>query len=133
MQPDREEMFRRSAGTFYCVFGHPNFWPKTEIESEQDRIRCERDSLKRKVARKDEEIARQRILICEAEEAMAAERRRVSAAKGQITKIKKRSAEGRCPCCNHVFVDLLSHMKSKHSDYEAQPIDFDEKPEEVTA
>ena len=81
---------------------------------------------------KDGEIARQRRLVRERQKKRQHAERRVSAAKGQITKIKKRSAEGRCPCCNHVFVDLLSHMKSKHTDYENEPVSFDEA-EEATA
>ncbi len=112
-------MLRRSGKTFYCMWGHPQYYLKTPVETELDRIRRERDRLKQDAARLEADVAYQR-------REREASDRRVSAAKGQITKLKKRSAEGRCPCCNHVFVDLLSHMKSKHAEYEAEPIELEE-------
>lgn len=39
------------------------------------------------------------------------------AAKGQLTKAKKRIANGVCPCCNRSFADLHEHMACKHPDY----------------
>jgi hypothetical protein len=119
---EQQDMLRRSHVTFYCIWGHPQSY--TKGPSEEDKLRRERDRLKQEAARLHQRIDEERAEREHAE-------RRISAAKGQITKIKKRSAEGRCPCCNHVFVDLLSHMKSKHADYEAEPIDFDVKPEEA--
>jgi hypothetical protein len=113
---DREEMLRRSHQSFYCLWGHGQVF--AEGESEESRLRRERDRLKQEEARLLQEIATERENLQRAE-------RRVSAAKGQITKLKKRSAEGRCPCCNRVFVNLLSHMNSKHADYQAEEIDLD--------
>lgn len=36
------------------------------------------------------------------------------AAKGQVTKLRKRAAAGVCPCCNRSFENLRRHMESKH-------------------
>ena len=108
--------YRRTHFTFYCLQGHPQSY--TRQPSREDLLRRERDRLKQDAARLEQEIRIQREHREHAE-------RRVSAAKGRITKLKKRSAEGRCPCCNRVFVDLLSHMKSKHVEYENEPIDLD--------
>jgi hypothetical protein len=38
----------------------------------------------------------------------------VRAARGQLTKFKKRVGRGVCPCCNRHFKDLARHMESKH-------------------
>ncbi len=46
-------------------------------------------------------------------------RRSASAYKGQLTKAKKRAANGVCPCCSRTFSDLARHMKSKHPDFGA--------------
>jgi hypothetical protein len=107
---------RRSNHTFHCPWGHENYYPKGQSES--DKLRLERDRLKQEQARLHQRITEER-------ELREASERRVSAAKGRITRLKNRAATGHCPCCNRVFVDLLSHMKSKHADYEAQPIDLD--------
>ena len=37
--------------------------------------------------------------------------------KGQVTRIKKRVANGVCPCCNRTFKDLAAHMSTQHPDY----------------
>lgn len=47
----------------------------------------------------------------------AALERRVSAKTGVITKLKKRSAQGACPCCTKLFTDLAAHMKDAHPGY----------------
>lgn len=106
----------RSQTSFCCPWGHNNYFPAGETES--DSLRRERDRLKQDAARlndwlKSEKDARQRA------------ERRVSAAKGRISRMKNRTAEGRCPCCARVFVDLRSHMKSKHDGYVAEEIDLD--------
>ena len=123
MPSDAQELLRRNHQTFYCLWGHPQHY--SEGESDETKLRRERDRLKQDAARLQQRIDEERL-------SREAAERRVSAAKGQITKLKKRSAEGQCPCCNRVFVDLLSHMKSKHAEYEAEPIDLDGVAEEST-
>lgn len=43
--------------------------------------------------------------------------RKLSAAKGQMTKLKKRAAAGVCPCCNRTFHNLARHMETKHPEH----------------
>lgn len=43
--------------------------------------------------------------------------RRAAAARGQVTKIKRRVSKGVCPCCSRTFVDLARHMAGQHPDY----------------
>lgn len=94
---------------FYCAYGHRQHYPKTATEREADKLR-------RKAERAEQESARLR------EERDAAERR-VSAAKGQITKLKKRAKAGMCPCCNRHFTNLERHMATKHADMDpAEPL-----------
>lgn len=40
--------------------------------------------------------------------------------KGQLALVKKRLANGICPCCNRYFVELHRHMTTKHSDFLAE-------------
>jgi hypothetical protein len=51
------------------------------------------------------------------EDEAAAARRREIAAKGQLTKHRKRSAAGTCPCCNRTFANMGRHMKTKHPEF----------------
>lgn len=96
--------------SFYCPYGHPNHYPKGETE--EQKLRRERDRLFQRLAQKDDEITRQRELREAAE-------RRTAAARGQVTKIKNRVGHGVCPCCNRTFENLARHMASKHADYAA--------------
>lgn len=36
---------------------------------------------------------------------------------GNYTRMRKRVANGICPCCNRTFQNLLNHMKTKHPDF----------------
>lgn len=94
---------------FYCPNGHKRHFS----ESEADRLRRERDQLKQRIAQRDDEIQRQRDLREAAE-------RRVSAARGQITKIKNRVGHGVCPCCTRSFQNLARHMASEHPTFSAE-------------
>jgi DNA-binding transcriptional LysR family regulator len=54
-------------------------------------------------------------LTHERDQREAAERR-VSAARGQVTKLKNRIHAGVCPHCKRTFQDVARHMKSKHAE-----------------
>lgn len=110
-QQERKE----NGKTWFCPNGHSRVYR----ESDADALRRERDQLVQRIAQKDDEIRHQREMRDAAE-------RRVSAAKGQITRLKKRAANGVCPCCNRSFADLHKHMQTKHAGYIAEPVDLDE-------
>jgi hypothetical protein len=73
--------------TFYCPAGHSNYYPKGETEA--DKLRRERDRLAQNAAYLEERI---KSLADQRDHA----ERRVSAVKGQVTKLKKRAAAGVC-------------------------------------
>lgn len=104
---------RASGHTFHCPFGHQ--WVFSEKPSEADLLRKERDRLKQNAAYLESEAQRLR-------EARDAAERRASAARGQVTKLKKRAANGVCPCCNRTFVDLQRHMATKHAGFLAEEV-----------
>lgn len=72
-------------------------------ESAADRLRRENERLMQRQAQLRDEIKE--------------EQHRAAGFKGQITKMKKRSAAGVCPCCNRSFQNLRRHMTTKHPDY----------------
>lgn len=104
---------RRDLSTFYCPNGHPWVFRESDI----DKLRKE---MQAQIDRKE----RERAWAAEARDRYHQEvedtKRKLSAAKGQLTKTKKRVAGGICPCCNRSFVALARHMKTKHPDYTAQ-------------
>ena len=93
---------RRDGKSFHCPNGHAQSYG----ESDAARLKAEREKTARLSARLEQERA-----------ACAALERRAAAARGQVTKIKKRIANGVCPCCNRTFSDLADHMATKHPDY----------------
>jgi hypothetical protein len=79
----------------YCPLGHSFVYGETnadKLEAERKRHKATRDLL-------------------------AAEERSHSTTRGHLTRAKKRSAAGVCPCCNRTFSQLARHMSAKHPDY----------------
>ena len=101
--PDHWETKRRQDHTtFYCPNGHPQSF----------RAKSEAELLRERLAREESNAAYWR------DQHAAAEKGKI-ALKGQLTKTKKRLANGVCPCCKRSFTDsgLARHIKSKHPEY----------------
>ena len=94
---------KRKQGAVYCpACGKQSCWTgKSEEQLLRDRLTSKQalvDRLNEDIRHKD---------------------RKLSASKGQMTKLKNRVKNGVCPCCNRTFVNLLRHMKSKHPEYDS--------------
>ncbi len=94
---------------FYCAYGHRQHYTKTPAQTEADTLRRERDRLQQRLAQRDDEILYQRDRCKKTE-------RRLSATRGQVTRLKNRAKAGVCPCCNRHFANLERHMAAKHPD-----------------
>lgn len=92
---------------FYCPNGHSQHYTG-KSEAQQQRERAEQ--AERRLAN-----AQENVRIARADE--TATRRKLSAAKGQLTKTKNRIAAGVCPCCNRPFANVARHMAGQHPDY----------------
>lgn len=93
---------------FWCAFGHRQHF--AQGESEAAKLRRELQRARQRLAEKDDDIRWQQ------EQKEAAERR-AAAARGQVTKLKNRAANGFCPCCSRHFTNLERHMTTKHPDF----------------
>jgi hypothetical protein len=103
---DFEKRRRNDHAWFYCPSGHTNYYP-SESDSEKLRKQLAAEQHRREQIEADRTFWRER-----SEKNM----RRVSAAKGRITRLRKRCVEGLCTCCNQQFPDLEKHMKEQHPD-----------------
>lgn len=97
--------------TFYCPYGHPQVFAVGETD--EQKLRRERDRLFQRIAEKDDEIKRQRDLREGTE-------RQLSATKGVVTRIKNRVGHGVCPCCTRSFANLARHMQTQHAGFAAE-------------
>lgn len=104
---------RNDQKSFYCP-GCGNRMSYGVDNSDAAKLRRELGRAKQNTAYLEDEVKRQRER-CEAEE------HRRSALKGQVTKLKKRTAAGVCPCCNRTFLSLARHMAQKHPTFIAEP------------
>lgn len=95
---------------FHCAYGHSAVF--SVRESEETKLRRECDRLTQKLAEKDDAIRAQRELREAAE-------RSAAAARGQVTKLKRRAAGGVCPCCSRTFLSLQRHIATKHPEFQA--------------
>lgn len=96
----RATELQRSHKTFYCINGHPQFWPgKSDLEKLKDDLA---------------EKARQ----LEFEKQRAATNFQLrEKAEAEVKKIRKRVGRGACPCCKRSFTNLQRHMTTKHPDF----------------
>jgi hypothetical protein len=90
---------RKNAGSLYCPNGHCLGWSKTEA-----------DKLREQLEKASAATEWQRARANQLEKSLIAQ-------KGQVTKLKKRVANGVCPCCRRSFAALAQHMRRKHPDY----------------
>jgi hypothetical protein len=98
--PERmSKQWRESGQQFYCPAGHS----VTYGESENDKLRRERDRLKQEQARITEQ--------------WNAAELRAALANRREAQLRRRVANGVCPCCKRSFSNIARHMKTKHPDY----------------
>ena len=107
-----DQQKRNDHTRFFCPNGHGQSYT---AESEEEKLRRERDRLAQRVAQRDDEIARQRDMREGVE-------RRLNATRGVVTRIKNRVGHGVCPCCSRSFDNLAKHMASQHAEYAKSPI-----------
>lgn len=98
-----------SSKWFYCPNGHQQHYTEGDVQRER-RLR-EQAEARAKREQKRREWAQQ--------EARQADYR-ARAAKGQLTKARKRIAAGICPCCNRQFENVMLHMRHKHPEFAAE-------------
>lgn len=96
-----EQRRRADGGTFYCPNGHSMVFGNTD----KDRIK--------KLERQLDDVRTQRD---HAREATQREKRQHTATKGQLTKARRRAANGVCPDeeCHRSFTDLADHVRTCH-------------------
>lgn len=86
--------------TFYCPRGcRRTFCGKTEEERLREEVEVQKRSKEHWIAETKRKEAQLR------------------AEKGAKTKLKKRIANGVCPCCKRSFCNLRRHMETKHPGY----------------
>ena len=100
---------RNRGHTIYCPLGHTVTWKETE----ETRLRRERDRLKQETARLEDERR-------EAIESANRETARADKAERKAKKLTKRAAAGTCPCCQRTFANMATHMKRQHPDFVAE-------------
>lgn len=94
---------RKDHRWFHCPNGHPQNY---RGKSDADRVK-ELEQEKRTLA--------QRVEYWQAEEAK--ERARAEKAEKRERSLKKRVANGVCPCCHRTFQHLARHMANRHPEY----------------
>lgn len=104
---DFERVLRDSHKNFYCPNGHAQHFP---AESEAERLRkalYQSELEKARLSQKASAAQTER-------DAMALKQERLER---EAARLKKRAAEGVCPCCTRTFSQLQRHMKAKHPQY----------------
>lgn len=109
---------RQDGRLFYCPQGHAQSY----TQSENDRLRQERDRLKQREAWYEEQLKAARQRATDERAFREAAERQAAARKGQITRLRNRAAAGVCPCCNRSFENLRRHMATKHPQFHTEAV-----------
>lgn len=95
---------------FHCPNGHRQ---KYMEETEEEKMRRERDIARQQVARAEDE---KREAVARAERAT----KKADKAEAARKRVVKRAAVGVCPCCSRTVGQLARHMKTKHPEFVAE-------------
>ncbi len=90
---------QRTSSDFYCPNGHNLRYKKSTVDILRDELQAE--------------VERRR----QAELQLTSANDQLLASQRELSRHKKRVANGVCPCCNRSFVQLQRHMKTKHPEY----------------
>jgi hypothetical protein len=90
-----------------CPFGH-TWWYIGESEEErlERQLQCQRDRAGLLAAERDQAQASAR-----------AQRGAATRARNERDRIRRRMANGVCPCCGRTFKQVARHMRSQHPDF----------------
>lgn len=107
MPKSLEQRRRADGASFYCPNGHSMLFRETEVTKLEKRLAAQREHSEWLAAE------RQR-----AKDEAARARRQASAARGQLTKLRNRVANGVCPQggCKRSFTNLHDHVRTCHPD-----------------
>ena len=100
LSKDYEAARRSDHKSWCCPNGHSQYFPQ---ESREEKLKRQLDQTARQLSRTQSRLKQTEY-----------QRR---AAKGQLTKTKRRVANGICPCCNRTFANLARHMAGQHPEY----------------
>lgn len=109
MDPGFQRQRRNDHGTFYCPAGHSQHYPgKSDAEKEREA----REQAEQRLAWMNTRRIR-------AEQDAESHRRSAAAYKGQVTKLRRRVADGICPVptCRRTFANVARHVEGQHPDY----------------
>lgn len=99
-----------SGKNFYCPVGHQQHYTHTTVMKLQAQLKRQKEDTDYYKKRTDEEHKEKEQY-----------KHRLAAQKGQTTKLKKRIANGVCPCCQRSFQNLHRHMVHQHPEF-AEPL-----------
>lgn len=98
-----ESIYRQAQGpshtTFYCPMGHTCSYKNNDYDQTKENLAWYEAALER------------------TQQTLGATERSLAAQKGVTTKIKKRIANGVCPCCNRQFQNVARHMAGQHPEF----------------
>lgn len=104
LSEDYDRARRGDHKSFYCPNGHPlSYTGPSEAEKRAQRLQREVEAAAAQAHfwRNEQERTKRQLI----------------SAKGQLTKTKRRVANGVCPCCDRSFVNVARHMATQHPDY----------------
>lgn len=92
------QYWKRDGTSFYCPNGHRQSMT---------------DTTKQQLERAQKQLAQKEMEVIAAKASLERQRK-------EAQRLRKRAANGVCPCCHRQFVNVARHMHTKHPDYAEQ-------------
>ncbi len=102
MECEYQRIRAERGGDFFCPNGHIQHYIETKVTK-----------LARQLANTESRLSREQGHRREAQRSLVA-------TKGHVTRLRRKVAAGKCPCCKREFPDLAEHMRWKHPGFAGQ-------------
>jgi len=100
-----------STRMFFCPNGHNQHFTVTTA-----------DQLRKELAAKEQELAREREQTAFARRTADSASRSAAIHRGRYRALKERVANGVCPCCHRHFANLQRHVATKHPKWKGSEV-----------
>jgi len=115
MPAELQQHFRDDPERYFsCPNGHQQHYSKSTEQSLREQLERQKKDAEQRIASLSQDSAFWLDYYTKAAE----ERNKV---KKELAKVKKRVANGVCPCCNRTFQNLAEHMSTKHPEMKQEP------------
>ena len=122
MTQEKNRHCLEDGGNFWCPNGHRQHYITSKIQKLEKKLEAQKRETEKQTKFKEWAQTDAKIQCSRKEHA----ERRVTSYKGHATRLRKRIANGKCPCCSETFQNVKAHIAKVHPLYVPKEDDGDD-------